>query len=514
MDDAPVIPTVDLSQYFDEDEIRALDLDFGNAVPAYLDPFVDLSKYATEQEATEIIRRIQAIAMDQGFAVRKENSSKNNFSVVCTRGGTHRATHQYINTVGRIRSKSAAGTTRKTGCLWKLYVSRIPTNDNSWRIAVRESAHNHPLETSPYDFHQHRKLTESERGLALSTLAAKAPPVAVIEMLHRKAADEKRLCYVSLQEIYNLQAEQRSLAHRGRTPADAIVRELVWTGIPHRYRTDSQNELKGVFFANPMGIILAKYYGHVLFMDATYKTNKYGMPLLHIIAASPTNQSFTVALCFLSGELEEDYLWAMHCVKSVCGELPTEIVLTDQCVALRNALRRVFPTWKQQLCRWHLAQNLTKNYRAKMDLEDFDRVLAAYHSLVLDPSENSFHYNMEEYSRVFLGDAKTKLCWLYVQDQMKEGKYFLAHALSRTRNFEETSTSRIESFHRALKGTIQGATADLFSGVTACLAHGRQTHRNIFKEHATDSIKIENDFPESMVEVISARTFPQRVFPH
>jgi hypothetical protein len=49
-------------------------------------------------------------------------------------------------------------------------------------------------------------------------------------------------------------------------------------------------------------------YPDLLFLDCTYKTNKYGMPLLDIIGVDACQRSFCIAFAFLSGEAEEDYI--------------------------------------------------------------------------------------------------------------------------------------------------------------------------------------------------------------
>ena len=40
---------------------------------------------------------------------------------------------------------------------------------------------------------------------------------------------------------------------------------------------------------------MAAQFGSVLFMDCTYKTNRFGMPLPGIVGAANTNQTFIVA---------------------------------------------------------------------------------------------------------------------------------------------------------------------------------------------------------------------------
>jgi hypothetical protein len=451
-----------------------------------------------------ILPYINSLAAKEGFAVRKEGSTLNNYYLLCTRSGQHRDTHQYQKTTGRLRTKNPEGYTKKCGCGWKLYVARKPKTDNLWRISIKNLEHNHELSKSAYAFHQHRTLTAIERELATAALVSKAPPRAIVEMLHKKASGEKRECFIGVQEIYNLRAEIKAVALSGRTPTDAIVRELYRRGIPHLYDLNKEtNELQSLFFCNPMGIVLAKYYGHVLFMDATYKVNRYGMPLLHIVGMTPANLSFTVALCFMTGETEEEYFWAMNALKDICRNIPTAVVLTDQCTALRNALSRVFPLWTQQLCRWHLAQNLTKKFKTKLSEDDFDSVNAAYKSLVNASTKETYDDLFRTFRVQFLATERTSACWLYIETQMLLGDRFLAHRLSHTLNFGQTATSRIESHHRAIKSTIGGAGQDLFGAVNAALNHMRSIHRSIFLKHSTDAIKNEKCFPPAMALVSS-----------
>ncbi|MBK5591083.1 hypothetical protein JJ728_23335, partial [Salmonella enterica subsp. enterica serovar Typhi] len=46
-------------------------------------------------------------------------------------------------------------------------------------------------------------------------------------------------------------------------------------------------------------------------MDTTYKTNRYDMPLLQIVAHVPTDQYIHVAFAFLRDETYATYFWAM-----------------------------------------------------------------------------------------------------------------------------------------------------------------------------------------------------------
>lgn len=48
-------------------------------------------------------------------------------------------------------------------------------------------------------------------------------------------------------------------------------------------RLDNNGRLTAVLFAHLESLVYLKAYLDLLFLDCTYKTNKYGMPLLDII---------------------------------------------------------------------------------------------------------------------------------------------------------------------------------------------------------------------------------------
>ena len=81
------------------------------------------------------------------------------------------------------------------------------------------------------------------------------------------------------------------------------------------------------------------------------------MPLLNIVGSTNLNNTFFVACIFLGEESTEDYIWAMEALKSVLeqpGFTFPSIIVTDQELALINAVCLVFPSAKRVLCVWHV----------------------------------------------------------------------------------------------------------------------------------------------------------------
>ena len=53
-----------------------------------------------------------------------------------------------------------------------------------------------------------------------------------------------------------------------------------------------------VLFAHPDSLVYLRAYPEVLLLDCTYKTNKYGMPLLDMIGIDATGRPFVLPLHF------------------------------------------------------------------------------------------------------------------------------------------------------------------------------------------------------------------------
>jgi transposase-like protein len=134
----------------------------------------------------------------------------------------------------------------------------------------------------------------------------------------------------------------------------------------------------------------------VLLLDCTYKTNRFCMPLLNICAVTGNRKTVQVALCFLSGEKEADYDWAMaHFRKLIEDNNISEpvSVVTDRELALMNSLDLQFPKSNHILCTWHVNMNILANCRKHYpaDVKDPTKVTKANpQGYVADPKWTNF----------------------------------------------------------------------------------------------------------------------------
>ena len=130
---------------------------------------------------------------------------------------------------------------------------------------------------------------------------------------------------------------------------------LIESNVTHNLRRDDSGKLTHIFFAPDPAVVIAKDNSaiDVHLLDSTYRANMYRMKLLHIMGVTATNQSFSLAYCFMTAETEDDYLWAVTQLRDLI-QTPNRsnamVFVTDGEIALMNANKRVFPAEYNLLC--------------------------------------------------------------------------------------------------------------------------------------------------------------------
>ena len=124
------------------------------------------------------------------------------------------------------------------------------------------------------------------------------------------------------------------------------------------YQIDGYEQLMHLFFAFETSLDLHEMYPDILFVDYTYKTNKYNMPLCLFSGVTAYNKSFYIGFAFLWHEDKDSYVWVMTQVKElytrVGQEDGTEVVLPDKKDALISNLHELMPAAYHMLCVWHI----------------------------------------------------------------------------------------------------------------------------------------------------------------
>ncbi|KAJ3551452.1 hypothetical protein NPX13_g11359 [Xylaria arbuscula] len=249
-----------------------------------------------------LLEAINAWAAPRGYAFvtgrsTKENSGKLTITYSCDR---------FSRPPDIPKERQRKTTTRGTGCPFSIY-AKESLDKATWTVKhladKRFSIHNHDPSPHPIAHPAHRVLsTEEKSTLASLTNAGIAPKE--IRTYMRQNYDT----IATQQDIYNRIAAARREVCAGQSTIQALADQLFQEGFWSQFQTDPDGRVTAVLFAHPRSMAYLQAYPDVLILDYTYKTNKYGMPLLDMIRVNACQQSFCIGFAFLSGEAERDYL--------------------------------------------------------------------------------------------------------------------------------------------------------------------------------------------------------------
>lgn len=345
-------------------------------------------------------------------------------------------------------------TSRRIGCPFKLYGKRIP-NSEKWELKVRNPSHNHPADNSMIGHPSARKFTEEQLQniLYMSEVGSKPRDIlALIKKEHPNALFTPR-------DIYNARSALRRRKLGNYTPLEILLKTLQEDSWKYSIKQDSEGHILFFMFAHPESIRYANQYNRVFVLDCTYKTNRYKMPLLHIIGVSPSNSTFSIAFCFMQNEQEESYIWALRTFFSFINPLPfNPVICTDRDLALLGAIEVVCPRYPHLLCIWRINKNVTQNTKQHFTTNnEHQEFLRSWNQLVYSTTENDYNTRLQEFEKRYsLPPIRyIKETWLIYKEK------FIVAWTQQYLHLGNSATSRVEGSHAFLKKHIGASTGDM-----------------------------------------------------
>jgi MULE transposase domain len=467
------------------------------------------------------IADVNTFAGPRGYAVVKGRVNKNkNFTrikkvwIQCDRGGKVRSTIVDSEDVRR----PGAGS-KKVKCPFKATLKATADQDNAivngeaWQLSVEYSHHNHE---PSIDRAAHPALRKMEKDLAFKA-AVKAQKHAGMEANHTYASHygENPEALITKRDIHNERANVRRQDLGGLAPIHALLRFVLSTNeVKKEFTSTFECEngvaggpLKYLFVMHDKHIKLLRANSEVLIADATYKTNRFNMPLLNIVGMAPNNMSFFAASMFLPGEVDVDFEWAFQQLKEVYDvqKLPyPRVILTDADGAQARAIKKVFPNTIHLLCIWHVNKNIQKKIRPLFKKE------------CTSNTQEEINIFMNERWNVFLKDwfhaisASTEKQWeeewkafqekydnqypsiiIYIDIILiQPHKEQLVKAwVNRHMHWDNQATSRGEGLHNTLKIGLVSSLGDLKDVMDKYLLILRRQYREIMTNLTQDRQK-------------------------
>ena len=110
---------------------------------------------------------------------------------------------------------------------------------------------------------------------------------------------------------------------------------------------------------------MAKYYARyhdVVFMDATYNTNKHGLALAIISGISSEGKNIIMGIAFLARETVDHYQWLLKTLVEFSGGIEPKTFMTDFDSSMCGGIEATFHKTTHLLCQWHMMQNFKKHF--------------------------------------------------------------------------------------------------------------------------------------------------------
>jgi hypothetical protein len=326
-------------------------------------------------------------------------------------------------------------------------------------------------------FHQARKLNSTQIDKIKDLNQINSAPRDMIKLL-RLSTDQP----IISRDIYNQKAKLLRDRYGYQGEMEYFLQNLQIKGYKYRLSLSSDDKIEFLALANPKSIDLANKYYRVFVLDCTYKTNKYGMPLLEVIGITPTNQTFLFATCFMRNESEEGYKWALQTLFSDFIHLSNNSVLiTDRALALIGAIEELFPNISHLLCIWHIEKAVFTKAREficqKTANQPQDDPKNTEFTEFMKIWRDLYSSNISEEYKLRLYNLKTKFNYpnliLYLERiwLIYKQKFVRCYTPNIT-HFGNSASSRSEGIHARLKSHLHGSNNDfitVFSAIDAVI---------------------------------------------
>ncbi|XP_075477484.1 protein FAR1-RELATED SEQUENCE 5-like [Primulina tabacum] len=203
---------------------------------------------------------------------------------------------------------------------------------------------------------------------------------------------------------------------------------------------DDDDRVMNFFFRDYRCAVDYEYFGDVLSIDTTYRTNKYNLICAPFVGINHHMQNVMFGLAFMSDETESSFEWLFTTfLDSMNGKQP-QTIFSDQCQAMMNAIGTVFSRSHHRLCQWHINQNTPSHFGSLNGDPSFKKLWYKCMNYCdsVDEFEATWKYMIETYHldghRWFNGMYKLRDKWVTAFSDAKFSAGLLATSRSEATN--------------------------------------------------------------------------------
>ena len=168
----------------------------------------------------------------------------------------------------------------------------------------------------------------------------------------------------------------------------------------------------------------------------------------------------------MSGEIEEDYTWALEQLKSLykqCNTTLLSIILIDHCLALINAASTLFPSAATLLCLWHANKAVLARYQPKfLDAKKWKEFYRFWYSIINSTTKEEYTKRLADFQQKYLLEHLEEVGYIKATWLTPFKEKLVRAWVDQSTHFSNTATSRVEGIHALLKSYLKRSTFDLF----------------------------------------------------
>ncbi|KAH1197209.1 Protein FAR1-RELATED SEQUENCE 5 [Glycine max] len=299
----------------------------------------------------DVLQWARTVAHENGFVaviMRSDTDTgsrgRSSFVLIgCERSGTYKCRNKEF-----VRKDTGS---RKCGCPFRLRGKPVHGGEG-WMVKLICGIHNHELAKSLVGHPHAGQLTKDEKKIIADMTKSMLKPKNILLTLKEHNANS---C-TTIKQIYNARSAYRSSIRGADTEMQHLMKLLKRDQYIHWHRLKYEVVVHDLFWCHPDAVKLCNACHQVFFIDSTYKTNKYRLPLLDFVGVTPTAMTFSAGFAYLKAERALERFRGLFLRND---RLPI-VIVTDRDLALMNAVKTVFPKCTNLLCRFHIDKNVKR----------------------------------------------------------------------------------------------------------------------------------------------------------
>lgn len=311
-------------------------------------------------------------AFEAGFSVRRSlrEQSRDGTEIVRQELCCHKEGHSKKL---KAQPKRRKGIIRK-GCLAKVTVVK---RSGVYVVSQFIEGHSHPL-TSPPRVHllkSHRGISHATRCLTMELGVVNIPTHQQISLLEVQSGGIENMGCMG-KDIYNYESDKRNelKGHDGdMLYAHFLSQQEKNPFFTFKIEEDGENRIKHCFWADATSRRAYSFFGDAVIFDTTYNTNKYQLIFAPLLGINHHGQTIMFGCGFLSDESTESFVWLLNTfLEAMPGGIPPKMIITNQDLAMKNAINQLFSDTLHRYCSWHILNKFSEKLSAVKCNDHYD----------------------------------------------------------------------------------------------------------------------------------------------